>query len=60
MPRTFETLFCLEVYADCVDLQTSMPLYPNRLVKIIESLPNPSKFLLHHCFNSTSAKVRFL
>ncbi|KAG8198573.1 hypothetical protein JTE90_026471 [Oedothorax gibbosus] len=55
--KYFEILFYIEIYADCVDLQTSSPLYPNRLIKIIESLSNPPQFLLHHCFNSTSLKI---
>ncbi|GBL80697.1 Vacuolar protein sorting-associated protein 13B [Araneus ventricosus] len=55
--KAFETLFSLEIYADCLDLQATTPMYPNKLVKVVGSLCNPNQFLLHHCFNTKSAKV---
>ncbi|KFM65042.1 Vacuolar protein sorting-associated protein 13B, partial [Stegodyphus mimosarum] len=50
-------LSCIEIYADCVDLQATSPMYPNRLVKILNSLSHPSHLLLHHCFDSNSIKL---
>ncbi|XP_054721396.1 LOW QUALITY PROTEIN: intermembrane lipid transfer protein VPS13B-like [Uloborus diversus] len=57
IPKASEANVCVELYADCVDLQSSMPMYPLRLVKIIDKLPDTSQFLLHHCYNSSSVKV---
>ncbi|GFY45339.1 vacuolar protein sorting-associated protein 13B [Trichonephila inaurata madagascariensis] len=55
--KVFETLFSLEIYAECLDFQTSIPMYPNKLIKVIGCLSNPNQFLLHHCYNSNSMKV---
>ncbi|KAF8790004.1 Vacuolar protein sorting-associated protein 13B like protein [Argiope bruennichi] len=55
--KPFETLFNLEIYADCLDLQATTPMYPNKLVKVVGSISYSNQFLLHHCYNTKSAKV---
>ncbi|GIX72369.1 vacuolar protein sorting-associated protein 13B [Caerostris extrusa] len=44
--KTYDALFSLEVYADCLDLQASTPMYPNKLVNITgnQSYPKSVSF----------------
>nr|XP_015924478.2 vacuolar protein sorting-associated protein 13B isoform X2 [Parasteatoda tepidariorum] len=55
--KSHEKLFCLEFYAECIDFQSSYPMYPNKLVKIVKGLQSFSPLLENHCYNSYSGKV---
>lgn len=55
LPKGNDVQFYFEIFADCVDLQAIVPMYPSRLVAIANT--NPSPILLHHCYISNSMKV---
>ena len=55
--KTLPAACYLKLSAERVDMQTTSPMYPRKLVKLISTLPSPSVNLTHHCYYHRNIKV---